>query len=65
MVTTRPKMLLLAMSGFMAQMELGYVLVSSATGVHSNYVLNHMLKYESHDELAPILTGTAPHTLES
>ena len=46
MVTTGPKLLLLAMSGFVALMPLGSALMSVAcvtTMAHVNHVFNHVL----------------------
>ena len=78
MVTFRPKLLLLAMSGSRVLLQLGSVLMSNAcvsTGTHTNdvlnqllnYVLNHVLKYKAHAEPVLPLTGlgrAAPLTME-
>ena len=52
MVKTEPKMPLLAMSGFVL-MSIAHV----TSEAHLNHVLNHVLKYKGHTELAPPLTG--------
>lgn len=63
-VTTWPKMLLMAMSGSVIQTQLGSVLMFIAcviTGANAN----HVLKSEGFAELTPPLTYWLPTLLES
>lgn len=60
MVTFRPKLLLVVMSGSMILSQLGSELLMSVayviTRAHANQVLNHELKYKGLIELVPPLT---------
>lgn len=60
MVTSEPKLLLLAMSGSLVLMQLGSVLLSVVHVTkrgHENHVMNHVLKYQCRAEWAAPITG--------